>query len=246
MCKLGYGHTLNSYFFVFVCHYYISRRIHTHKRIVLLLVKIFCCSHLSPVSSERSSISLLRRRRSRSKKKEARLFHSLRRRAFPTLREKSRNRPFFLSRFLSTRKTVSFANTRRAVEHQRSSLTRKTQSIILSRGQSVLSLAIEKKKRLSLRNPFLPTLTTTTTKKRASRLKNRRKKFFSTEREKEAREKTESRARAKRWYPLAGEKDVRERRARCRRFSFCYFRCCYFRRRRRRREQQQQQQQQQQ
>ena len=48
MCKLGYGHTLNSYFFVFVCHYYISRRIHTHKRIVLLLVKIFCCSHLSP------------------------------------------------------------------------------------------------------------------------------------------------------------------------------------------------------
>ena len=119
-----------------------------------------------------------------------------------------------------------------------------TQGIILSRGQSVLSLAIEKKKRLSLRNPFLPTLTTTTTKKRASRLKNRRKKFFSTEREKEAREKTESRARAKRWYPLAGEKDVRERRARCRRFSFCYFRCCYFRRRRRRREQHQQQQQQ--
>ena len=119
---------LNSYFFVFVCHYSLritSRAEYTHtnassffwSRSVVVLISL-------SVSSERASISLLRRRRSRSKKKEARLFHSLRRRAFPTLREKSRNRPFFLSRFLSTRR-LSFTNTRRAVEHQRSSLTRK-------------------------------------------------------------------------------------------------------------------------
>ena len=109
---------------LFFAHH-ISRRIHTHtnassffwSRSVVVLISL-------SVSSERASISLLRRRRSRSKKKEARLFHSLRRRAFPTLREKSRNRPFFLSRFLSTRR-LSFTNTRRAVEHQRSSLTGK-------------------------------------------------------------------------------------------------------------------------
>ena len=109
---------------LFFAHH-ISRIIHTHtnassffwSRSVVVLISL-------SVSSERSSISLLRRRRSRSKKKEARLFHSLRRRAFPTLGEKSRNRPFFLSRFLSTRR-LSFTNTRRAVEHQRSSLTRK-------------------------------------------------------------------------------------------------------------------------
>jgi hypothetical protein len=98
---LGYGHTLNSYFFVFVCHYYISRIIYIHtnassffwSRSFVVLISL--C-----VSNERASISLLRRRRSRSKKKEARLFHSHRHRAFPTLREKSLIRPFFLSRFL--------------------------------------------------------------------------------------------------------------------------------------------------
>ena len=150
---LGYASTfLNSYFFVFVCHYYISRRIHTHKRIVLLLVKICCCSHLSlSVSSERSSISLLRRRRSRSKKKEARLFHSLRRRAFPTLREKSRNRPFFLSRFLSTRR-LSFTNTRRAVEHQRSSLTGKRS---LSSFRAVKAFFLSRSRRKNVSSLFV-------------------------------------------------------------------------------------------
>ena len=82
---------LNSYFFVFVCHYSLritSRAEYTHtnassffwSRSVVVLISL-------SVSSERASISLLRRRRSRSKKKEARLFHSLRRRAFPTLRD---------------------------------------------------------------------------------------------------------------------------------------------------------------
>ena len=133
---------------LFFAHH-ISRRIHTHKRIVLLLVKICCCSHLSlSVSSERSSISLLRRRRSRSKKKEARLFHSLRRRAFPTLGEKSRNRPFFLSRFLSTRR-LSFTNTRRAVEHQRSSLTRK-RSLSSFRAVKAFFLSRSRRKNVSL------------------------------------------------------------------------------------------------
>ena len=143
---------LNSYFFVFVCHYSLritSRAEYTHtnassffwSRSVVVLISL-------SVSSERSSISLLRRRRSRSKKKEARLFHSLRRRAFPTLREKSRNRPFFLSRFLSTRR-LSFTNTRRAVEHQRSSLTRK-RSLSSFRAVKAFFLSRSRRKNVSL------------------------------------------------------------------------------------------------
>ena len=77
---------LNSYFFVFVCHYSLritSRAEYTHtnassffwSRSVVVLISL-------SVSSERASISLLRRRRSRSKKKEARLFH-------PSLRDPS-------------------------------------------------------------------------------------------------------------------------------------------------------------
>jgi len=81
--------------------------------------------------------------------------------------EISLNRPFFLSRFLSLKdETVVVCEYAPRGGTPTLFLNGKTQSIILSRDQSVLSLAIEKKKRLfSLRNPFLPTLTTTTTKK---------------------------------------------------------------------------------
>jgi hypothetical protein len=124
---LGYASTLNSYFFVFVCHY--SLRITSRAEYI-------------------HTQTLLRRRRSRSKKKEARLFHSLRRRAFPTLGEKSRNRPFFLSRFLSTRR-LSFTNTRRAVEHQRSSLTGK-RSLSSFRAVKAFFLSRSRRKNVSL------------------------------------------------------------------------------------------------
>ena len=152
---LGYASTLNSYFFVFVCHYSLritSRAEYTHtnassffwSRSVVVLISL-------SVSSERASISLLRRRRSRSKKKEARLFHSLRRRAFPTLGEKSRNRPFFLSRFLSTRR-LSFTNTRRAVEHQRSSLTGKRS---LSSFRAVKAFFLSRSRRKNVSSLFV-------------------------------------------------------------------------------------------
>ena len=164
MCKLGYGHTLNSYFFVFVCHYYISRRIHTHKRIVLLLVKICCCSHLS-LCFERAieHLSLKKKEVSIEEKRGTSLSFTPSSRLPDPSGEISQSSVFSLK--------ISLDETTVVYEYAPRGGTptlffnEETQGIILSRGQSVLSLAIEKKKRLSLRNPFLPTLTTTKTKK---------------------------------------------------------------------------------
>ena len=165
MCKLGYGHTLNSYFFVFVCHYYISRRIHTHKRIVLLLVKICCCSHLS-LCFERAieHLSLKKKEVSIEEKRGTSLSFTSSSRLPDPSGEISQSSVFSLK--------ISLDETTVVYEYAPRGGTPtlffngKTQSIILSRGRSVLFyLAIEKKKRLSLRSPFLPTLTTTTTKK---------------------------------------------------------------------------------
>ena len=133
---------LNSYFFVFVCHY--SLRITSRAEYTHTIASSFFWSRSVVVL-----ISLLRRRRSRSKKKEARLFHSLRRRAFPTLGEKSRNRPFFLSRFLSTRR-LSFTNTRRAVEHQHSSLTGKRSLSSLRAVEAFFFISRSRRKNVSL------------------------------------------------------------------------------------------------
>ena len=148
MCKLGYGHTLNSYFFVFVCHYYISRRIHTHKRIVLLLVKIFCCSHLS-LCFERAieHLSLKKKEVSIEEKRGTSLSFTPSSRLPDPSGEISQS-SFFLSRFLSTRR-LSFTNTRRAVEHQRSSLTGK-RSLSSFRAVKAFFLSRSRRKNVSL------------------------------------------------------------------------------------------------
>ena len=152
---LGYASTfLNSYFFVFVCHYYISRRIHTHKRIVLLLVKICCCSHLS-LCFERASehLSLKKKEVSIEEKRGTSLSFTSSSRLPDPSGEISQSSVFSLK--------ISLDETTVVYEYAPRGGTPtlffngKTQSVILSRGQSVLFyLAIEKKKRLSLRHPF--------------------------------------------------------------------------------------------
>ena len=149
---------------LFFAHH-ISRRIHTHKRIVLLLVKICCCSHLS-LCFERASehLSLKKKEVSIEEKRGTSLSFTSSSRLPDPWGEISQSSVFSLK--------ISLDETTVVYEYAPRGGTPtlffngKTQSIILSRGRSVLFyLAIEKKKRLSLRNPFLPTLTTTTTKK---------------------------------------------------------------------------------
>jgi hypothetical protein len=128
------------------------------------LVKICCCSHLS-LCFERASehLSLKKKEVSIEEKRGTSLSFTSSSRLPDPWGEISQSSVFSLK--------ISLDETTVVYEYAPRGGTPtlffngKTQSIILSRGQSVLSLAIEKKKRLSLRNPFLPTLTTTTTKK---------------------------------------------------------------------------------
>ena len=167
---LGYASTLNSYFFVFVCHYSLritsrAEYIHTNassffwSRSVVVLISLSLCFEraIEHLSLKKKEVSI-------EEKRGTSLSFTSSSRLPDPWGEISQSSVFSLK--------ISLDETTVVYEYAPRGGTptlffnEKTQSIILSRGQSVLSLAIEKKKRLfSLRNPFLPTLTTTTTKK---------------------------------------------------------------------------------